>query len=237
MKLTKFAARGVAIGLMSGAIIAGATGCGTSSTPSAAGVQSACAALGGTVGPDQICHAHSATPNYAVDVRFPVDYPDQQALIDAITKERGGFIDWVAQSVPRSFPYELNIVGHPYRSGTPSAGTQSLVFHVGSDTGVHPVTTYKALNYDLSKHVPITFDTLFRPGSQPLEVLNPIVQRELDKHEAAQPLNDLNVAAYQNFAITDDTVIFFFDQDGLLPHEDGPLDVSVPRADLPPLLA
>jgi hypothetical protein len=86
----------------------------------------------------------SGRANYAVDVRFPVDYPDQQALIDAITKERGGFIDWVAQSVPRSFPYELNIVGHPYRSGTPSAGTQSLVFHVGSDTGVHPVTTYKA---------------------------------------------------------------------------------------------
>jgi hypothetical protein len=32
-------------------------------------------------------------------------------------------------------------------------------------------------------------------------------------------------------------VIFFFDQDGLLPHEDGPLEVSVPRTELAPLLA
>jgi hypothetical protein len=55
---------------------------------------------------------------------------------------------------------------------------------MGSDTGIHPVTTYRALNYDLGKHAPITFDTLFKPGTQPLEVLNPIIQRQLDKHGA-----------------------------------------------------
>ena len=203
----------------------------------AAGVESACAVLGGTVGDDQICHAHSATPDYTVDVRFPVDYADQQALIDAVTRVRDSFVDRVAQSMPRSFPYALYVIGHSYQSGAPASGTQSLVFDVGSDTGVHPVTRYKALNYDLSKHSPITFDTLFRPGTQPLEVLKPIIQRELDKHEAAQSLNDLSVNAYQNFAVTDDSVIFFFDQDGLLPHEDGPLEVSVPRTELASLLA
>ncbi|HEY0695635.1 MAG TPA: RsiV family protein, partial [Kribbella sp.] len=145
----------------------------------------------------------------------------------------------VAQSVPRSYPYELNIVGRAYRSGTPASGTQTLVFTIGSDTGVHPVTTYTALNYDLSDHAPITFDTLFQPGAQPLEVLNPIVQRELDKRGATGQLslNDLGVKAYQNFAITDDAVIFFFSQDGLLPHEAGPLQVSVPRTNLASLLA
>lgn len=253
MKLAKFAIRSVAIALASGAVIAGATGCGTSSTPSAAtpspapsgepspaaGVQTACGAVGGTVGPDQICHAHNATPSYTLDVRFPVDYPDQQALIDAVTQERDGFVDWVAQSIPRSFPYELNIIGHAYRSGTPASGTQSLLFHIGSDTGVHPVTRYKALNYDLSKQAPIAFDTLFKPDTQPMEVLNPIVQRELNKRGATGllSLNDLGVNAYQNFAITDDAVIFLFDQDGLLPHESGPLEVSVPRTELASLLA
>jgi uncharacterized protein DUF3298 len=139
--------------------------------------------------------------------------------------------------MPRSFPYQLNIIGDQYRSGTSASGTQSLAFHIGSDLGIHPVTRYMTLNYDLSKHVPITFDTLFRPGTRPLEVLKPIVQRELDKHEAARSLDDLGVNAYQNFAVTDDTVIFFFDQDGLIPHEDGPLEVSVPRAELAAVLA
>jgi hypothetical protein len=101
------------------------------------------------------------------------------------------------------------------------------------------VTTYKTLNYYLSKHVAITFDTLFQPGAQPLDVLNPIVQRQLDKRGAtgSLSLNDLGVKAYQNFAITDDAVTFFFNQDGLLPHEAGPLKVDVPRTELAPLLA
>jgi hypothetical protein len=42
---------------------------------------------------------------------------------------------------------------------------------------------------------------------------------------------------YQNFAITDDAVIFFFNQDGLLSHVDGPLTVKVPRTELAALLA
>jgi hypothetical protein len=206
--------------------------------PTAAASESACASFGGTVGPDQNCHSHSDNTSYTLDFRFPVDYPDQQALIDALMQRRGDFIDWVAESPPRSFPYELNVVGHPYQSGTPDSGTRSLVLSIGSDTGVHPVTTYKAFNYDLSKQAAITFDTLFRPGTQPLEVLNPIIQRELDKRGASGflSLDDLGAKAYQNFAITDDAVIFFFNQDGLLPHENGPLKVVVPRTELASLL-
>ena len=53
-------------------------------------------------------------------------------------------------SVPRPFPYELDIAGTAYHSGTPASGTQSLALDMGSDTGIHPVTTYRALNYDLA---------------------------------------------------------------------------------------
>jgi hypothetical protein len=250
--------RNVLIALTSVAVIAGAVGCGTSSisiattpTPAspatassgqpspAASAPSACADLGGKLDPDRSCHVHTATTTYTLDFRFPVDYPDQQALTDSLTQERDDFVNWVDQAVPRSFPYELDVVGKSYHSGTPASGTQSLVFDIGADTGIHPVTTYKALNYDLGKRAPITFDTLFKPGTQPLEVLNPIIQRQLDKHGGTGPLslNDLGVNAYQNFAITDDAVIFFFNQDGLLPHEDGPLEVDVPRTDIASLLA
>ena len=249
--------RDVVIALASVAVIAGAAACATSTTSTAtassaastatassgqpspaASALSTCANLGGKLDPAQGCHVHAATPTYTLDFRFPVDYPDQQAVTDSLTTTRDDFVSWVGQAFPRSFPYELDVVGKSYHSGPPDSGTQSLVFDIGTDTGVHPVTSYKASNYDLGKHAPITFDTLFKPGSQPLEVLNPAVRRELDKHGAGPlSLNDLGVDAYQNFAITDDAVIFFFNQDGLLTHVDGPLQVDVPRNQLVSLLA
>jgi Protein of unknown function (DUF3298) len=208
------------------------------SSSAAAGAQSACGVLGGTVGPDQTCRAHSDAAEYTLDFRFPVDYPDQQAVVDFLTQRRDDFVGWVT-STPNSYPGELDIIGHPYQSGAPDSGTQSMVLTIGTSAGVHPVTTYKSFNYDLSTHAPVTFDALFRPGAEPLEVLNPIVQRELDKHGAtgSLTLDDLGAKAYQNFAITDDAIIFFFNQDGLLPHERGPLTVEVPRTELASLLA
>jgi hypothetical protein len=65
--------------------------------------------------------------------------------------------------------------GRPRESISTSSG--SLVLDIGSDTDVHPVATYTALNYDLGKHAPITFDILVKPGTRPLKILNPIVQR------------------------------------------------------------
>jgi hypothetical protein len=213
------------------------SGCATATSTAAA--QSACDVIGGTVGPDQTCHLETDNAQYKLDIQFPVDYPDQQALTDALTQRRDSFVDWVGGMPSSSVTRALHAIGKAFHSGTPASGTQSLVLTIGTDGGVHPVTTYQALNYDLSKHAPITFDTLFKPGTQPLEVLNPIVQRELDKRGAtgALTLNDLGAKAYQNFAITDEAVIFFFNQDGLLPHERGPLRVEVPRMQLAGLLA
>ena len=64
--------------------------------------ESACASLGGTVGGDQTCRVRSDTGRYTLDFRFPVDYPDQQALTDAVTHERDGFVDW-ASGLAQSF--------------------------------------------------------------------------------------------------------------------------------------
>jgi Protein of unknown function (DUF3298) len=59
---------------------------------------------------------------------------------------------------------------------------------------------------------------LFKPDINPQAALDPIVQRELEKrgHTITQPFNTLGAKSYQNFAITDDTVIFFFGQGVLL---------------------
>ncbi len=199
-----------------------------------AGAQSVCAEVGGTVDPEQTCHGYSASSNYTLDVSFPVGYPDQQPLTDFLTHQRDEWTNDAQKNPPRDRPpYLLAITGTAYRSDTPAPGTQSLVFAMNQDLGAHPVGSFKAFNYDLRKGTPITFDSLFKSGSKPLEVLTPIVQRKF----GALPFGEPGMDAYQNFAITDDAVIFFFNQGQVLAQLDGPQQVSVPRAELTSLLA
>jgi hypothetical protein len=199
----------------------------------------ACADLGGTVDANQICQVHNSTPTYTVDMSFPLDYPDQQAVSNYLTQGRADFLDWIAKFAPagRKWPYTHDVSAKTYRS----SGTQSLVLKINDDTGLshedHPGTSYQAFNYDLSKHAPITFDTLFKPDANPLSVLNPIVERELGKHASTPVRDDLDATTYQNFALTDDAVIFFFGEDQVVADNNGPHQVSVPRSELAPLLA
>ncbi len=103
---------------------------------------------------------------------------------------------------------------------------------------MHPVTVYKALNVNMSDHAPISFETLFKPGSNPVATLKPCVARQVLARDrrAGKAVDDLTARSYEQFAITDDAIIFFFNQDGLLPHEQGPIEVSVPREDLVSIL-
>jgi hypothetical protein len=172
-------------------------------------------------------------------MNFPLDYPDMPAVTDFLKEDRDQFLQWVAKFGPsdrRGRPYLYDVTAETYRSGTPESGTQSLVLAIDDDTGFahegHPNTTYRAFNFDLGKRAPITFETLFKPGSQPLEVLNPIVKRELHA-----PIAELDAKKYQNFALTDDGVIFFFGQDQVVQDNAGPKQVSVPRSQLASMLA
>src|SRR5690242_18660778 len=137
--------------------------------------QNACADLGGTVGLDQTCTVHTANASYTLDYTFPVDYPDQQAVTDYLTQTRDGFINVSQMPGSRDQPYVLDAKGTGYTSGGLLPRTQSLVFEVYQNVGgAHPQTWYKAFNYSLVTRAPITFDTLFRPGTKPLEVIYPI---------------------------------------------------------------
>ncbi|WP_055400058.1 MULTISPECIES: esterase [unclassified Mycobacterium] len=240
--------RGVLAGIAAAALIGGAAGCGTSSvvrqtttTTTSVALQgrSACTDLDGTVGPDGICHVRSATPTYTIEMSFPIDYPEIDSVAAFLKRNRDDFIDWVTQVGPgqkRGRPYLYAVTAKTFRSGAPGSGTQSLVLTIDNDTGLahegHPNTTFRAFNFDLAKRVPITFDTLFKPGTRPLEVLDPIVRRKLDAPDA-----ELDEETYQNFAITNDAVIFFFGQDQVVHDNAGPHQVAVPRSELAPLLA
>lgn len=203
--------------------------------------QPACAELGGTIDADQTCQVHTANATYALDYTFPVGYPDQQAVAAYLTQTRDGFINVSEMPGLRDQPYVLDAKGTEYTSGTPPR-TQSLVFEVYQDVGgAHPQTWYKTFNYNLATRAPITYDTLFKPDAKPLDVIFPIVERELQKRSGVEqsipPGVGLDPTHYQNFAITDDAVIFFFGQGELLAEAAGAIQASIPRAALEPLLA
>jgi len=215
------------------AVIAGTAG------PAPARASSACAELGGEVDSNQICHVHTAGDGYTVTFTFPVDYPDQQTLTTFLTQRRQDFIGYARDDFPRGGPYELDAKADGYHSGTATSGTTSLVFNQYSDSGgAHPSRLYAAFNYDLGRDGPITFDTLFKPGTNPVEVLDVIVGRELQKRSGSPlPPNTIGATMYRNFAITEDALIFFLDQGQWLSQVDGPQEVSVLRSELDALLA
>ena len=116
-----------------------------------------------------------------------------------------------------------------------------MVLEMSQDANPHPVYWYKTFNYDLDAQAPITLDTLFKPGMEPLDVVYPAVRHELEKRWQAEVLASMlgpvDDATFENFALTDDAVIFFIGQGQLLGHPEGPVEVSVPRAELASSLA
>jgi hypothetical protein len=209
-------------------------------TSSAAAASSACTELEGTVGDAGLCTVHSETPNYTIDMSFPVDYPDQPAVADVLTKQRDQFIALVEEPPVRDVPKALDIKSQTFRSGTGTSGTESVVFEEYINFGgAHPVTNYEALSFDLDKKAPITFDTLFNPGADPVAVLDPLVAAELTKQLPGAPVGDNPVGAqmYQNFALTDDAVLFFISQGQWTISAAGAQTVSIPRTELTSILA
>ena len=210
-------------------------------TPAIAGAQSACGDLGGTLNLEQTCELHDTTADYAIDLSFPVSYPDQQAMADYLVPLREGFVEFAQSPPEHSWPYSLRATPVTYQSGDAAAGTASVVLKLDQDANPHPVAWFKAFNYDVSAQAPISLATLFRPGIEPLDVVFPAVRRQLEKRwqpeVLASMLGPAENATFENFALTDDAVIFFIGQGQLLGHPEGPLEVSVPRTDLASSLA
>jgi hypothetical protein len=211
-----------------------------SASPTVAGGPSACSDLGGQVGPDQVCTVHTEASGYTVDMSFPSDYPDQTALSRVLTRLRGQFVKTVSEPLVRDVPKALYIKSTTYRSGSPEPGTVSVVLEEYVNVGgAHPETYYDALNYDLATWAPITFDTLFKPSTDPIAVLDPIVETELKNRLQGAPVdaNPIGADMYKNFALTDDAVIFFIGQGMWTIEAAGAQQVSVPRSELASILA
>lgn len=206
---------------------------------SVAAAPPSCASLGGTI-EDQMCHVSTSNAGYTLNLTYPVDYPDQQALTDFLTQNRDGFVNVAQTPSSREMTYQMEVTSEQFHSGQSPRGTQSVMLKVFEDLGgPRPSTFYKGFNYDLGLGQAVTFDNLFVPGSKPLDAIYPIVQREVGRQNglgaAIPPGSGLDPAHYQNFAITDDDLIFYFAPGELLPSFAGTSQVRVPRNALPPL--
>jgi hypothetical protein len=206
----------------------------------AAAAPPSCASLGGTVEAGQLCHLHAAGPMYTLNMTFPADYPDQQPLTDYITQNRDGFMAVAQTSGPRDQPYQMEATTEQHNAGQPPHNTRSVVLKFFQDVGgSHTSTWYKAFNYNLATKQPITFDNLFAPGTSPLDAIFPLVQRDLERQNALGaailPSSGRDPSHYQNFAITDDQLIFYFAPGEMLPAFAGPSQAQVPRNAIPPL--
>lgn len=203
--------------------------------PPASAVPDSCAALGGTVqGAD--CRVQGADPAYTMDMTFPLNYPDEQAIVDYLAQTREGFLNVVRTPDPRNAKYQMDVTAESFQS----AQTRSVVLTLFQDVGsAHPTTWYRSFTYDVGKGRPVTFDTLFAPDAKPLDAIFPIVQRTLEGETglagSISPGDGRDPSHYQNFAITDDSVIFFFGRAELLPSYAGATSVTVPRNAIPPL--
>jgi hypothetical protein len=182
-------------------------------------------------------HEHNETAQYTIDITYPLNYPDRVALSDFVSADRAQFLDWVNRfgSDRRNRPYTYHVTAKTFQSAQPA--TTSIVLTIDNDTGYahegHPSTAFKSLNYDLTKQAPVTFDTLFTSGAAVVDVLTPLVRTSYDA-----PGLELSPSDCQNFAVTDDAVIFFFGEGQLIPADNtGPRQISVPRSELAPLIA
>jgi hypothetical protein len=209
-----------------------------------------CSDLNGAVDASQMCRIEAAEPGYTLRITYPVDYPDVQPVFDWVKQTRDGFVNVAKMPDARTMPYQLEVSATEYNSAVPPRGTQSVVFETFQDVGgEHPQTFYKAFNWDQGYRTPIAIDTmgqdkiqpLFQPGADPYPVIFPLVQAELEKQMGSKPAIapevGLNPATYENFAITNDTLVFFFSQGAVLPESAGALSVTIPRGPVDRMIA
>ncbi|WP_459968776.1 esterase [Mycobacterium sp. MUNTM1] len=187
-----------------------------------------------SVDANQMCHFDASGPLSDISMVFPANYPDEQAMIGYLAKVNDDFGNARGPLNTLKSPTALKVTGTRYSSGPPATGTQSVVTEVYQNLGAaHPLVWYRSFNYNLANRQPISLDTLFQPGTQPLQAILPIVQKALaDRYRAAvsiPPATGLQPANYQSFAITNDAIVFFFDQNALQPAMEA-TQVSVPRS-------
>lgn len=184
------------------------------------------------------CLVAASGPSVDIDMVFPADVPQEQAIVDYLTGIENDFTaNQQTGTLDDPAPLQqLDVKTTGYTSGA----TQTVVLDVYQNTGgAHPMTWFKAFPISTATNAPLTYAQLFRPGTKPLETIMPIVARQISDQAGApitlDPAVGLDPANYEDFALTDEAVVFFFGKDQLQPAT-GSVEVSVPRAAIADML-
>jgi hypothetical protein len=262
-KINIFRAFGLAAAATAVTVV-GVTSISSADAPALAGpAVDACHNLGGNIQSGTICHAVIDAGNYSIDMRFGVDYPDGQSVADFLYRERDNFVNAAQTPGAKGLPYQMFVGLQSFRSGQPLRvvpslgqqfpdaqaygqpwqGTESMVLKIFERQDVQasvPRSRYKTFTFDHNTNRALSFSELFPANSKPLEAIYPymaaeLARQQLSRHFQLSRKDGLDPALYQNFAITDDSLIFFIDQGRLIPDEAGDIRIDVPRNGIPPL--
>ncbi len=180
------------------------------------------------------------TVGVTVDVDYPLDfaaYPAAAAVIDAyITTQQQTFIS--SYTPDYSLPSYTNNwwMGISHEDYHFSDDIRSIVFTNSFYTGgAHPNSGFNTFTFDVTADKQILLEDLFVKGDIPWDTISTFVQDDLTTH-----LGDLSDAQmielgtgtnpdnYKSWALTPDSLIFFFDPYQVAAYVAGPQQSAIP---------
>ncbi len=185
-----------------------------------------------------------------VDIDYPlamVQYPEVAKVIDTfIADQQKSFI--ASYTPDYTLPahvnnWEMNISNEIYKF---SDDIQTVVFNTYFYTGgAHPNSGYNTMTFDVKQGKQLTIADIFLNGDVPYDIIAKLAQEDLKTQlgDMADPtMLDPGTTAtnhdnYKNWALTDKSIIFFFDPYQVAAYVAGPQKVEIPFTTLHTLLA
>jgi hypothetical protein len=184
-----------------------------------------------------------------VDVDYPLEmaqYPAAAKVIDAfVLDQQKSFIS--SYTPDYSLPsyandWTMNITNETYKY---SEDIQTVVFNISFYTGgAHPNSGYKSFTFDLKNSKELTLNDVFLNGTIPWDTISQLAQDSLKTQLGdmadptfIEPGTGTNPDNYKSWALTPNSLIFFFDPYQVAPYAAGPQKVEIPFATLHTSLA
>mgnify|MGYP002336223718 CR=1 FL=1 len=199
---------------------------------------------------DETLATCNALTNFRIEVAYPVELLPNDAIEGALDQYIAQQTsDLLALASTPGFPfgpdgvnYSLNINYDIYHH---SASVLSLQLTTSTYTGgAHPISFFQTYVFNLDQGRVIPFNEIFPPENDPLATIAPIARAQLHAQwgddaegmwiEAGTAMDSAN---YQDFVLTEDSVIFFFEPYQVGPYAMGPQSVTIPMAELASVMA
>lgn len=183
-----------------------------------------------------------------VNVTYPLELAGtgiaEQTVDDFLEQTRTQFIqsyapDW---SLPGYANYwSMNVTYDLFQF---SPDVRSVKLNLSDYTGgAHPNLTFQTFTFDLANQKVLALADIFQDGVNPWPTLAPIVEQDVTNQlgEAADPQwiqqgTGENPDNYQNWALTPDSLVFFFPPYQVVAYAYGPVTVNIPLVNISSLL-